>query len=110
LAWWALGETSSAEAMGTVLLLSFAPILLFLLAGRVVVDRLPRLRGTFAADLVNGAAVGVPAHLAAIARFEVMHAYAACAVFGMAETFFFPAHNAWIPQIIPAESCPAPSC
>ena len=107
LAWWVLEETGSAEAMGTVLLFSFAPMLLFLLVGGVVVDRLPRLKVMFAADLLNGAVVGVVAYLAATGRLQVVHVYAASAVFGMAEAFFFPAYNASIPQIVPAESLPS---
>ena len=107
LAWWVLEETGSAEAMGKVLLFSFAPMLLFLLVGGVVVDRLPRLRVMFAADLVNGAVVGVLAYLAATGRLEVGHVYAASAVFGLAEAFFFPAYNASIPQIVPAEALPS---
>jgi hypothetical protein len=107
LAWWVLEETGSAEAMGTVLLFSFAPMLLFLLVGGVVVYRLPRLKVMFAADLLNGAVVGVVAYLAATGRLQVVHVYAASAVFGMAEAFFFPAYNASIPQIVPAESLPS---
>jgi MFS family permease len=43
LAWWVLQKTGSAAAMGTVLFLAFAPMLVFLLVGGVVVDRLPRI-------------------------------------------------------------------
>ncbi len=46
------------------MLFSFAPMLVFLLVGGVVVDRLPRLRVMFAADLLNGAVVGLIAYLA----------------------------------------------
>jgi hypothetical protein len=44
LAWWVLEKTGSATAMGTVLVLSQIPLLLFLLVGGVVVDRFPRIR------------------------------------------------------------------
>jgi DHA3 family tetracycline resistance protein-like MFS transporter len=107
LAWWVLEETGSAEAMGTVLVFAFAPMLFFLLIGGVVVDRLPRLRVMFAADLVNGAVVGLLALLAAAGRLRVEHVYAASAVFGLAEAFFFPAYTASIPQLVPPESLPS---
>jgi len=107
LAWWVLEETGSAEAMGTVLLFAFAPMLFFLLIGGVVVDRLPRLRVMFAADLINGAVVGLLGVLAAAGRLRVEHVYAASAVFGLAEAFFFPAYTASIPQIVPPESLPS---
>src|SRR3990170_3652407 len=47
LAWWVQEETGSATAMSTVLVVSFLPMVLFLLVGGVVVDRLPRFRVLF---------------------------------------------------------------
>jgi MFS family permease len=44
LAWWVLEQTGSAAVMGTVLIFSFTPMLLFLLIGGVAGDRLPRVR------------------------------------------------------------------
>jgi hypothetical protein len=38
LSWWVLEKTGSATAMGTVTLFTFAPMLLFLLIGGVLVD------------------------------------------------------------------------
>jgi len=71
LAWWVLQATGSAAAMGTVLIFSFAPMLIFLLIGGVAVDRLPRLRVMFVTDLVSGLVVTVVAVLAATGRLEV---------------------------------------
>ncbi|HJR78813.1 MAG TPA: hypothetical protein VJ821_02000 [Anaerolineales bacterium] len=47
LSWWVLEKTGSAVAMGTVLIFSQTPLLLFLLIGGVAVDRLPRIRVMF---------------------------------------------------------------
>ena len=47
LAWWVLEKTGSAVAMGTVLVLSQIPLLIFVLIGGVVVDRFPRIRIMF---------------------------------------------------------------
>ena len=41
LAWWVLEKTGSAAIMGTVLIFSTVPMLIFLLIGGVVVDRGP---------------------------------------------------------------------
>ena len=79
LAWWVLEETGSATAMSTVLIVSFLPMLLFLLIGGVAVDRLPRFRILLASDLVNGAVVAVVAVLAATGVLEVWHVYIASA-------------------------------
>lgn len=107
LAWWVLEKTGSATAMSTVLVVSFLPMVLFLLVGGVVVDRLPRFRVLFASDLINGGVVGGVAALAAAGRLEIWHVYIAGAMFGLGEAFFFPAYSASIPQIVPAEALPS---
>jgi MFS family permease len=107
LAWWVLEATGSAAAMGTVLIFSSAPMLVFLLAGGVAVDRLPRLRVMLGTDLVNGAVMLAVAALAAAQRLEIWHVYAASAVFGLAEAFFFPAYQAAVPELTPAQALPS---
>src|SRR3990172_6274889 len=89
LGWWVLEETGSATAMSTVLVVSFLPMVAFLLVGGVVVDRLPRFRVLFASDLFNGVVVTLVALLAGTGRLEVWHVYIASAVFGLAEAFFY---------------------
>jgi MFS family permease len=107
LSWWVLEKTGSAAAMGAVALFTFAPMLLFLLIGGVLVDRLPRFRIMLIADTVNTAVVGVIAVLAQVDRLEVWHIYAASIIFGLAEAFFFPAYTASVPQTVPAEALPS---
>ena len=107
LAWWVLEKTGSATAMSTVLVVSFLPMLLFLLVGGVVVDRLPRFRVLFASDVLNGFVVGAVAVLAATGRLEVWHVYIAGALFGLAEAFFYPAYAASVPQVVPPEALPS---
>jgi len=107
LAWWVLQATGSAAAMGTVLIFSFAPMLIFLLIGGVAVDRLPRLRVMFVTDLVSGLVVMVVAVLAATGRLEVWHVYIASMIFGFLQAFFFPAFNAVMPDVTPAEALPS---
>ena len=107
LSWWVLEKTGSAAAMGTVLVVSSIPMVVFLLVGGVVVDRLPRFRVLFTADIVNGLVVAVVTLLAWTEALEVWHVYIAGAVFGLAEAFFFPAYSASIPQVVPPESLPS---
>ncbi|HSB89272.1 MAG TPA: MFS transporter [Anaerolineales bacterium] len=107
LSWWVLEETGSATAMSMVLVVSFLPMLLFLLVGGVVVDRLPRFRILFVSDIVNGFVVGGVALLAAAGRLEIWHVYVASAVFGLADAFFYPAYIASVPQIVPADVLPS---
>ncbi len=107
LSWWVLEKTGSATAMGTVAFFTFAPMLLFLLVGGVLVDRLPRFRIMLVADAVNTIVVGLIAALAAWGRLEVWHIYAASIVFGLAEAFFYPAYSASVPQTVPPELLPS---
>jgi MFS family permease len=107
LSWWVLEKTGSATAMGTVALFTFAPMLLFLLVGGVLVDRLPRFRVMLVADVVNTIVVALIAVLAQVGRLEVWHIYAASIVFGLAEAFFFPAYSASVPQTVPPELLPS---
>src|SRR5262245_2068620 len=58
LAWWVLEKTGSATAMGTVLICSMTPMLIFLLLGGVAVDRLPRLRLMIGSDVLRGIVAG----------------------------------------------------
>jgi len=103
LAWWVLEETGSAVAMGTVFVLGQVPMLVFLLVGGVVVDRLPRIRIMFGADLVNGIVVTLVAVFAWLNLLEIWHVYVASMIFGLVEAFFFPAYAAVVPQITPPD-------
>ena len=107
LAWWVLQATGSATAMGTVLIFSFTPMLIFLLIGGVAVDRLPRLRVMVVSDVASGLVVLGVAALAAAGRLEVWHVYIASAVFGFLQAFFFPAYTAAVPELTPAEGLPS---
>jgi MFS family permease len=106
LAWWVLERTGSAVVMGTVLICSFIPMLLFLLVGGVAGDRLPRLRVMIASDLLRGGLVTVVTLLAATGTLEVWHIYIASVIFGFIDAFFQPAYSAMVPELLPAEALP----
>jgi len=103
LAWWVLEKTGSATAMGTVLVFSQIPMLVFLLIGGVVVDRLPRLRVMFISDILSGTVIAFIAVFSWLDLLEVWHIYIASMIFGFVEAFFFPAYQAVIPQITPPD-------
>ncbi|MCC6188235.1 MAG: MFS transporter [Anaerolineales bacterium] len=107
LAWWVLEATGSAAAMGTVLIFSSVPMLLFLLAGGVAVDRLPRLPVMVAADALNGLVMLAVAVLAAAQALAIGHVYIASALIGLAEAFFFPAYQAAVPELTPPAVLPS---
>jgi MFS transporter, DHA3 family, tetracycline resistance protein len=103
LAWWVLEKTGSAVAMGTVLVFSQIPLLLFLLIGGVVVDRLPRIRIMFVSDILSGLVIVFVAVFSWLELLQIWHIYIASMLFGFVEAFFFPAYQAVIPQITPSE-------
>jgi len=104
LAWWVLEKTGSATAMGTVLIFSMTPMLIFLLLGGVAVDRLPRIRLMLGSDALRGIVSGVVAAMAFANVLEVWHIYIASIVFGFVDAFFQPAYVATVPEITPRES------
>ena len=103
LAWWVLEKTGSATAMGTVLVLSQIPLLIFLLIGGIVVDRFPRLRIMFLSDILSGLVVTFIAVFSWLNLLEIWHIYVASLLFGFVEAFFFPAYQSVIPQITPPD-------
>jgi DHA3 family tetracycline resistance protein-like MFS transporter len=93
--------------MGTVLVFSFTPMLIFLLIGGVAVDRFPRIRLMLASDLLRGIVAASVAALAFGQRLEIWHVYVASIVFGFVDAFFEPAYVASVPDITPREALPS---
>jgi DHA3 family tetracycline resistance protein-like MFS transporter len=102
-----LEETGSGTAMGTVLLAGFAPMLVFLLIGGVVVDRLSRVRVMLASDLLRAAVVLAVAVLAFSDRLDLWHVYVLAFTFGVVDAFFQPAFLAAVPETVPADDLPS---
>lgn len=107
LAWWVLRATGSAAAMGTVLVCTFVPMVLFLLVGGVAVDRFPRVPLMLGSDLLRALIVGVVAALALRGTLDVWHVCVASVLFGVVDAVFRPAYTALVPEITPAEALPS---
>ena len=107
LAWWVLEKTGSAKAMSTIFVFASAPMLVFLLAGGVAVDRYPRARVMLFSDVLRGLLIGFVAVLAFAHRLEVWHIYLISLMFGIVGAFFGPAYRAIVPEIVPRELLPS---
>ena len=107
LVWWVLEKTGSAVVMGTVLIFSEVPMLIFALLGGALVDRWPRLPVMMLSDLVRGVAVGTMAVLSFANLLQVWHIYVISLIFGMVDAFFQPAYRASVPEIVPGEHLPS---
>lgn len=103
IAWWVLDKTGSAAAMGTMLILTSAPMLLFLLIGGVFVDRFSRTRLMIISDLLRGGVVTFVTFFSLYQSLEVWHIYIASILFGFFDAFFQPAYIAAIPEVTPKE-------
>ena len=93
----------SAGDLGLVLTLSILPQVLFLLAGGVISDRLPRHIVMVASNLVSGLAQAVAAVLLIVGEAEIWHLAVVAVVRAVASSFFFPAQQGIIPQTVPLE-------
>jgi MFS family permease len=102
LAFAVLELTDSASDLGIVLAAQSLPLVVFLLAGGVWADRLPRQRVMVATDVVRGATQATIAVLLLSGRAELWHLVVLVAVYGTAEAFFRPAYTGLIPATISA--------
>jgi Arabinose efflux permease len=107
LSWWVLEKTGSALAMGTINIASMVPMLIFMLFGGVLVDRLPRQWVMFCSDLLRGILVAGVTVLAALNLLTVWEILIVSALFGLVSSFFEPAYIAVFPQINTAENLPS---
>ncbi|MFZ0179703.1 MAG: MFS transporter [Candidatus Dormiibacterota bacterium] len=90
-------------ALSVVLAARLLPTVLLLIAGGVIVDRVPRRLAMLTSDTTRGVAVGVIALLVALGALQVWELVVISAVFGAADALFYPAATAVTPEILPAE-------
>jgi MFS family permease len=80
-----------------------AASLVFVLFGGAFADRLPRRAVILVTDLGAGVVVAAVAALAVTGQLRIEHLYVEAAIFGATESFFQPALNALIPELVPLE-------
>ncbi|HSC92568.1 MAG TPA: MFS transporter [Gaiellaceae bacterium] len=103
LAFAVLDLTGSATDLGLVLAAQTLPLVLFLLAGGVWADRLPRQLVMVASDVIRGSVHVTIALLLVTGKAEVWHLAALMALFGTAEAFFQPAYTGVVPRTVSPE-------
>jgi MFS family permease len=94
--------TGSATDLGLVLTARMVPVVLFLLAGGVWADRLPRQLVMVASDVARGGAQAVLALLLLTDNAELWHLLVLQAVYGIGEAFWRPAATALLPSVVSA--------
>ncbi len=99
----ALRADDRPSALSVVLAARLVPTVVLVLAGGMVVDRIPRRRAMLVSDVVRGAAVAgaavlIAGHAGGLGALVVM-----AAIFGVADAFFLPAFTAVLPELLPGE-------
>lgn len=78
--------------------------LVTILFGGALVDRFPRRRVILSMDFLSAAVVGVVALLGLTHHLQITYLYVLSGFFGATFSFYTPALNAIMPELIPAES------
>lgn len=107
LAWQVLLLTGSATAMGSALVAETVPMVLFMLVGGVVADRLPRRLMLLWSDGGRAVVALLVAALGLLGYLQFWHLLALAALFGLAEAFFRPAYQSIPPELVPVEDLPS---
>jgi MFS family permease len=107
LAWQVLVLTGSATAMGVALVAQSIPLILFMLVGGVVADRLPRRLTLLWSDGGRAVVTLAVAALGFTHHLQFWHLVALTALFGLAEAFFRPAYQSIPPELVPVEDLPS---
>src|ERR671937_234115 len=103
LAFAVLDLTGSATDLGFVLTARLVPLVLFMLAGGVWADRLPRQRLMIASHLVRLVSQGALGFLLVTGQARIWELVVLQAVHGTATAFFRPASSGIVPQTVSPE-------
>ena len=92
--------TGRASDVGLVLAAYSVPLVLFLLIGGVLADRLPRQQVMVVSDLVRAVLHGTLALLILTGAVRIWEMVVIGGLFGTAEAFFRPAYSGLVPQTV----------
>jgi MFS family permease len=101
LAFAVLELTGSKADLGYVLAARSVPQVVFLLAGGIWADRLPRHHVMVVSNVVSGLTQGAVAALLLSGQARIWHLAVLAALNGMSSAFFFPASTGIVPQTVP---------
>ena len=93
--------TGNPSDVGIVLTAYALPLVLFILFGGVIADRLPRQTVMIVSGVVRAVLHGALALLIATGTVRIWHMVVIGVLFGAAESFFRPAYTGLVPQTVP---------
>src|SRR4051812_12123829 len=93
--------TGDPSDVGLVLAAYVIPLVLLLLVGGVIADRLPRQAVMVVSDCIRALLHGTLALLIAFGAVRIWHMVVIGLLYGTAQAFFQPAYTGLIPQTVP---------
>jgi len=101
---WQVYELSNAPTALSVVGVAWTlPMVLFLLVGGVLGDRIDRRRLMIVSDVMRAIAVGAMAALALTGAVELWHLVALVVLYGTGQALFAPSFQAIVPEVVPRE-------
>ena len=95
--------TGDPRDVGVVLAAYVLPLVLFLLVGGVIADRLPRQAVMVTTDVIRAGLHGTLALLIALGTVQIWHMVVIGLLFGTSQAFFQPAYTGLVPQTVPED-------
>ncbi|HKV59899.1 MAG TPA: MFS transporter [Ktedonobacteraceae bacterium] len=105
--WEVLLLTGSATAMSLIVIAQWGPKIVLLLFGGVLADRVSRRLLMLWADAGRGCIVILVAWLSWSHALQFWHLVALAPLFGIVSSFFDPAYQAIMPQLVEADALPS---
>ena len=103
LGWLVLELTDSAYQLGIVIFLQGVPMMIFMMYGGVLADRLSRIKLLVVSQLMTMPILIILGVLAATANARVWQVYVASLVIGAIQAVMFPARQAVVRDVVPRE-------
>jgi MFS family permease len=103
LAWQVYELSNSPTALSVVGFAWSVPMLVFLLGGGVVSDRVDRRRVLIAGDLIRAAGIGAMGVLSVLGVLELWHVVVFVVFEGAGEALFGPSFGAIVPELVPGD-------
>ncbi|BDZ46414.1 MFS transporter [Naasia aerilata] len=103
LVWQVIELGGGPTELSAVATANAAGMLVTVLLGGALADRIPQKRILLAVEAGKALAIGTAGVLAVTGSLEIWHLAAASLVYGVSEGFFYPAYSAWLPALLPAD-------
>ena len=100
LAWGVYDISNTPTALSVVGVAWFLPEIAAVLLAGVLADRVDRRLLMIGADVLRAAAIGVLGILSVAGQLELWHVWVLVALYGIGNSFFYPAYTALVPQVL----------